>query len=114
MSGGSGQWATLGTQFALALQARVTDAYGNLVPDVTVTFTAPAQTQPTASVVSGTFEPPGGKSSAASVVETADTGPGSGVASADPLHADNLAGPWAVNVTVDGVQMATINMTNSQ
>jgi hypothetical protein len=39
---GTPQSTTVGTAYPTALQATVTDAYGNAVPGVTVTFTPPA------------------------------------------------------------------------
>jgi len=42
VAGGSGQSAAVGSAFALPLTARVEDDFGNPVPNVTVTFAAPA------------------------------------------------------------------------
>jgi protocatechuate 3,4-dioxygenase beta subunit len=93
---GSGQSATVNTAFATALQATVTDAYGNLVPGVTVSFAAPN------SGASGTF--PG---SAGSLSVTTDA---SGIATASTFTAGTVAGAYTVTATVTGVT-TTANFT---
>ena len=53
VSGGSPQSAIILTPFASTLKAVVTDANSNVVPGVTVTFTAPAGSVPSASFAGG-------------------------------------------------------------
>ncbi len=90
--------ATVGKAYS-ALQALVTDAEGNPVSGVKVTFTAPSGTH----VVSGTFN---GKATF-----TATTGP-NGIASA-PLMADTIAGAFTVTATINGVTTpASFSLTN--
>src|SRR5208282_2573632 len=43
LAGGPAQSAVVGQVYGQALQARVSDVYGNPIAGVTVTFTAPAQ-----------------------------------------------------------------------
>lgn len=80
------QSTTVGTVFMPALAAKVTDAQGNPVSEVTVTFTAPA------SGPGGTF--PGGMLTA-----TASTDAG-GVAQAPAFTANPHAGPYVVSASV--------------
>ncbi len=90
--------ATVGKAYT-ALQALVTDAEGNPVSGVKVTFTAPSGTH----VASGTFN---GKATF-----TATTGP-NGIASA-PLMADTIAGAFTVTATINGVTTpASFSLTN--
>jgi hypothetical protein len=86
---GTPQSATVSTAFAAPLQATVTDASGNLLSGVTVTFAAPA------SGASATF---GGS---ASVTTNA-----SGIATAPALTANGRAGGYTVNARVSGVTTA--------
>jgi hypothetical protein len=86
--GGSGQTAAINTLFGTALQAKVTDAFGNAVSGVAVTFTAPV-TGP-----SGTF--PGG------VTVTVITN-GKGVAVAPVFTANGQKGQYTVKATVNGL-----------
>ena len=94
---GSGQSATVDTAFADSLVALVTDAGGNLVPGVTVTFTAPA------SGASGTFR--------GSDTTTATTG-ADGKATADVLTANTTAGDYNVTASVAS-RTATFRETNA-
>ncbi len=90
--------ATVGKSYT-ALQALVTDAHGNPVSGVKVTFTAPTGTH----VATGTFN---GKTSF-----TATTG-ANGVASA-PLTANTIAGTFTVTAAVNGVNTpASFSLTN--
>ena len=96
-NGGSGQRAAVTTAFALPLQVTVRDSDGNLVPGVTVTFTAPG------SGASGTF---------AGGVNTAVTN-ASGVATSATFTANSASGSYNVNATVPGVATsAAFAMTN--
>jgi hypothetical protein len=98
-SAGSGQNATVGTVFATALQATVTDIGGNLLPGITVTFTAPAIG------ASGTFT---GLASTTAVTNA------SGVATASAFTANSQAGSYTVNATVVGVgSPAPFSLTNT-
>ncbi len=86
---GTPQTARAGSAFAQPLKAVVQDAFGNPVPGVSVTFTAPA------SGPGGTF--PGGALSAA---VTTDAG---GVATAPTFTANGQAGAYTVTATAAGV-----------
>src|SRR5581483_3987433 len=88
-SGGTPQSATVGTAFATALQATVTDAGGNPLSGISVTFTAPG------SGASGTF--PGGLTTA-----SATTG-SNGVAVAPTFTANAKAGGYVVTAGASGV-----------
>ena len=86
---GSGQSALVGTGFATALQATVTDGYGNPVSGVTVTFTAPS------SGASGTF--------ANGTATTTATTDASGRATASAFTANGTGGAFTVNASTGGV-----------
>jgi hypothetical protein len=96
---GSGQSAIVGSAFATALSARVTDAYGNTVSGATVVFTAPS------SGAGGTFS--GGGTSASAQTSS------SGIATAPALTANSTTGQYNVTASVQGVQSsATFTLTN--
>ena len=99
---GTPQSATVATAFGTALGATVKDANGNVVPGVTVTFTAPGGGVPT-----GTFT--GGLAST-----TAQTN-ASGVATAPTFTANTKAGgPYTVTATVAGAGTpASFALTNT-
>ena len=100
-SAGSGQSALINNSFTTALQATVTDANGNAVSGVTVTFTAPGTGS-----ASGTFA--GGVSTA-----TANTN-GLGVATAPTFTADGVAGSFQMTASVSGVSSpASYSLTNT-
>jgi Bacterial Ig-like domain (group 3)/FG-GAP-like repeat/Beta-propeller repeat/Divergent InlB B-repeat domain len=82
----SGLSAAVGTAFGSPLQALVQDAEGNPVPNVTVTFAAPA------SGASATF--PGGGSSATGVTNA------SGIATSPVPAANGTAGGYLVSASV--------------
>lgn len=90
---GTPQSATIGANFATALQATVKDASNNPMSGVTVTFTAPS------SGASGKF--------GASLTGTGVTN-GSGVANAPTFTANNTTGSYTVTATAPGVS-ATAN-----
>ena len=93
-TGGTPQSATVGEAFAAPLEVRVTDAAGDPVPGVTVTFAAPA-TGASAIVSSETAVTDGDGD--ASVTATANT----------------VAGAYAVTASIDGVDTpATFSLTN--
>jgi hypothetical protein len=95
---GSGQSATVGTQFANPLVALVRDAFSNPVPSATVTFTAPG------SGASGTF---------AGGVNTAMTDAG-GMATSTAFTANNLGGSYTVSASVPAVvATANFSLTNT-
>jgi hypothetical protein len=95
---GSGQSATVGTQFTNPLVALVQDAYANPVPSVTVTFTAPGNG------ASGTF---------AGGMNTAMTN-GGGEATAAAFTANNLAGSYTVAASIQAVaSTANFSLTNT-
>ncbi len=96
---GSGQSAIVGSAFATALSARVTDAYGNTVSGATVVFMAPS------SGAGGTFS--GGGTSASAQTSS------SGIATAPALTANSTTGQYSVTASVQGVQSsATFTLTN--
>ena len=99
-TGGTAQSAPVNAAFANKLQATVADGGGNPVPNVTVTFTAPAQTG-----ASGTFA--GGANTA-----TTDA---NGVATSAVFTANaNAGGPYTVTATVAGVTSpANFSLTNT-
>ena len=84
---GSGQSATINSSFATALQATVTDATGNPVSGVNVTFTAPA------SGASGQF--------ANNTTTTTATTNASGVATASSFTANGTAGTYTVAASIN-------------
>jgi uncharacterized protein (TIGR03437 family) len=97
---GSGQSAQINAAFVAALQAKVTDAGGNPVSGVTVTFTAPS------SGASGTF---GGVGTTATAASNA-----SGLAGAPTFTANSLAGGYNVTASVAGVSPSAIfTLTNA-
>jgi hypothetical protein len=84
---GANQAATANAAFALPLAATVTDAFGNPVPNVVVTFSAPAT----------------GASGAFSGVATATaTTNASGVATSPAFTANNAVGAYSVTASVAG------------
>ncbi len=91
---GDAQTATVNTGYATALQVRVEDAYGNVVPGATVTFTPPG------SGASISF------SGANSVVTDAG-----GLATAPAMTANTTAGAFTVSATA-GAASANFNLTN--
>jgi hypothetical protein len=96
---GAGQTTKVDTTFAGLLEALVTDAFGNAVSGVTVTFTAPA------SGPSGTFA---GGGTTVTVVTDAK-----GVAVAPAFTADDLTGPYTVTADVSGLgSEADFGLTN--
>ena len=96
---GGGQSAVPGTTFASPLRAKVLDAFGNAVPGVTVTFTAPANG------ASGTFT--GGVKSANANTDS------SGIADAPAFTANTTSGTYDVTASVTGVATpATFSLTN--
>ena len=97
-SGGTPQSAVINTPFQSPLSATVTDASGNAVGGVTVSFTAPA------AGASGSF---------AGGVSTATTN-AAGVATSVAFTANNVAGSYTVTATVSGVAApATFSLTNN-
>jgi hypothetical protein len=96
---GTPQNATVNTAFATDLAATVKDKFGNPVPNVTVTFTAPSSA-------------PSGKFANGTNTTTATTN-ASGVATASTFTADTKAGSYKVNGTVTGVSTAApFSLTN--
>ncbi len=97
---GNTQTTTVGTQFESALQAMVTDAFSNPVPNATVTFTSPV------SGAGGTFP---GAVTAVMVMTNS-----SGIAIAPAFTANQIAGgPYHVSASVTGVvTQALFNLTN--
>jgi hypothetical protein len=96
---GSGQTAIEGVAFATALAAKVSDAFGNVVPGTIVVFSAPS------SGAGGTFA--GGGVSAS--VTTGSTG----IATAPVLTANGTAGEYSVSAAVQGLASVTFALTNA-
>ncbi len=95
------QSAWTNSAFALPLQATVTDASGNPVSGITVTFTAPAA----GSGASGTFA--GGNTATANT----DT---NGIATAPTFTANSFAGSYTVTATATGITTpASFSLTNN-
>jgi VCBS repeat-containing protein len=95
---GDSQSTVVGTTFGTNLQAALTDAFGNPVPGVTVTFTAPA------SGASGTF---------AGSENTAVTD-ANGLATAADFTANGTGGVYSVTASAPGVASpATFSLTNN-
>ncbi len=96
---GTPQSTQVTTAFATNFQVRVTDAFGNPVHGVTVTWVAPPIGP------SGTF--PGGGSTATSITNA------NGIAVAPVFTANCIAGSYVVNATVAGVATpAVFHLTN--
>lgn len=95
---GSGQSAATGAIFPVALQAKITDAFGNGVPAISVVFTAPA------SGTSGTFL----NSGASVTVATADNG----VATAPAFTANSTTGQYTVAASSAALTPVTFALTN--
>ena len=100
VAAGNGQSAATGTAFAVALAARATDAGGNPVSGVTVTFAAPT------SGASGTFAGTG-------ATVDATTG-ANGIATAPTFTANSITGSYQVSATTPGVPApASFDLTNT-
>jgi hypothetical protein len=97
VSSGSAQSATVNTSFANRLVALATDAYGNAVSGVSVTFTAPADP---------------GAGFGASATATATT-TAAGLATAPVITADTTAGSYSVTASATGTTTATFDLTNT-
>jgi adhesin/invasin len=106
VSSGSPQFTTVHTAFGSPLVAKVTDALGNPVAGVQVTFAAPA------SGPSGTFGTcAGGNPTAATCVVASNA---SGLATASVMTANGTAGAYAVTGTATGVSTpASFSLINS-
>src|SRR5579872_6321372 len=98
VTSGSGQSAQINTAFASPLAAWVTDAFNNSVPNVTVTFTAPAQTGASATFAGG--------------VNSATTN-ASGVATSQALTANSHVGAYNITASVAGATSANFALTNT-
>ncbi|CDZ76660.1 putative lipoprotein, rSAM/lipoprotein system [Legionella massiliensis] len=100
VSGGSNQMVVVGNPFPLDLEATVTDTFGNVVPNVTVTFTAPN------GGASAALSPNG----ATTTTATTDAG---GVASISAV-ANDKAGGYGISATVDGLSASPgFTLTNN-
>lgn len=96
---GGGQYATVGTAFANYLIGLVTDIYGNGVPGVDVTFTAPASGPGAGFLGSGTN----------SELITTDS---AGFATSSAVIANTTSGSYSVAATV-GALNASFSLTNT-
>lgn len=92
VSGGTPQSTAAGSPFPTALTATVKDPYGNPVPGVGVTWSAPA------AGASATF--PGGGTTTSTVTAS------NGVATAFPVTADATTGSYTVTASVPGLATA--------
>ena len=95
---GSPQSASVGRNFATALQALVTNSAGNPVSGVIVTFTAPS------SGASATF-------AGASAVTTVTNS--SGVATSPALVSNSIAGTYTVTASATGLSSVSYSLTNT-
>ena len=95
---GTPQSATVGTNFAAALRARVTDSSVNPVSGITVTFSAPT------SGATATFS---GSTTVTAVTNL------SGIATSPIPAANNTVGAYNVTAAVPGVTPATFTLTNA-
>ena len=93
-SGGDQQSTTVNTMFAAPLMVTVTDANGNVVPNVTVTFAGPG------SGAGATFV--GGNTATTNSAGQADK----------TVTANGSAGSYTVTASVAGVQMVSFTLTN--
>ena len=93
---GNSQSATVGTAFSKALQLVAKDAYGNLVPGLSVTFTAPS------TGASGSF------ATLATVTTNA-----SGVATSPAFTANTVASAYQVVASASGVTSQNFSLTNN-
>jgi nitrous oxidase accessory protein NosD len=98
MISGSGQSAITGTAFGAPLLAEVTDASGNPMAGITVTFTMPG------SVASGNF---GG-----SLTASATTG-STGMATSPGITADGSAGTYTANASSGALVPVGYSLTNT-
>jgi CSLREA domain-containing protein len=96
---GSGQSADVNSAFSTPLEATISDAFGNGVPQIAVTFTAPA---------SG----PSGAFSGGAQTVTVATG-GNGVATAPPLTANSSVGQFTVTAGAGGLGLVQFALTNA-
>jgi hypothetical protein len=96
---GGGQNATVNTGFAAPLQASVEDAFGNLVPGASVTFTAPT------SGASLTF------ASSGTNTETVVTD-GGGIATTSALTANGTSGTYDISAMAGAVGPGLFTLTN--
>jgi len=96
---GAAQSTATGTRFGVPLAITVSDAHGNKVPDVRVTFTGPP---------SG----PGGDFPDGQTKVTVKTN-SSGVAIAPPFTANDQAGGYIITATVRGVRPVAFALVNT-
>jgi hypothetical protein len=96
LTSGNNQNATVNTAFAQALQAKVTDAYGNPITGIPVTFGVPS------TGATGSF--------AASNIVTTNA---SGLATAPTLTANTVSGSYQVSTTATGLNTQNFNLTNN-
>ena len=96
---GGGQNTTVNTVFAVPLQAFVEDAFGNLVPGVSVTFSAPA------SGASVTFASTGTNSE----IVVTDSG---GIVTTSAMTANAASGTYDVSVMAGAVGPGLFSLTN--
>ena len=100
VASGSGQSAAVLTAFTNPLVASVQDGFGNPVPGVSVTFTAPA------SGASGTF---------ANMTFTTSASTGvNGQATSTTFTANGTAGGYSVGATTPGAPTANFSLTNTK
>jgi hypothetical protein len=103
---GSPQSANAGTAFGAPLVALVTDTYGNPVPGVAVSFTAPS------SGASATFASSGctSNSPATTCVVTTDA---NGRATSSTLTANTTTGPYSISASATSTNSVNFAMTNT-
>ena len=98
--GGDSQNTLSGSAFSQPLQGLITDSFGNPVPGIAVTFTAPG------SGASATF------ASTGTAVETVNTNAG-GIATSSTLTANCSSGTYSVTGSSPGVGFVSFNITNN-
>jgi hypothetical protein len=98
-TGGTPQSAQIMTSFDSPLSAKITDAFGNPIEGVSITFTAPG-------LGAGATFAPGGMT-----VISVVTGP-DGIAQVQPV-ANLILGLYEIVATGTGIQPATFNLTNT-
>ncbi len=101
VTAGANQTATVGTKFAHTLQVLVKDAYGNVVPNAAVTFTAPT------TGARGTFSATGSPTHITGKTNAA------GLATAPAFTAGKIAGSYTVTASVGGLTPLLFSETNA-
>jgi hypothetical protein len=113
VSSGAGQTGTVGTAFTNPLVALVTDAFNNPVSGATVTFTAPAATGASSTVLASTNGGTCLATGGTAVASCTATTNASGLASSLTLTADTHAGTYNVAATSAGTTPNPVNFSGT-